>query len=380
MTDKEKKALKEAFSFPEPDRKDEFLEEFARLSGNTKKKRFLPVIMRFAVSAAMMAVIIGVLTHMPKTTVDFGHDTDVYVTVTETTSTAENTSAVIVTSTEANKSDKVTTAKTTSSAVTSKAETTSGSTASSHSTSAVTTAVHTTVRTTAFKTEAREDVTQTPATTTSSRTQEQPVQADNSGDTGRDMTVSPDIIYIPRDKKIDEEQLYAKDGVGDQQGPGTGKPKEDTARVLENMYNDSSAVILANVDEMVYTSIGDHTVTAENLRIISSYKGDLITNDRITVFFSGGYIPAEKYIESHRDAYLDDPEEYSVYEAGSCRFRQEKDEQYIFFIRNDDSIKNGAYAPVRSGNVAVFRKVYENYVSVDDASIYFTEAQLNALR
>ena len=130
---------------------------------------------------------------------------------------------------------------------------------------------------------------------------------------------------------------------------------------------------------LLYTSIDGFAVTAENLSIVSSYKGDLRENDRITVFFSGGYVPAEKYLEKHSDVFIPAPEEYSVYEKGSSRFPQKKGEQYIFFIKNDESIKNGAYSPVRSGNTAVFRKIYDNYVSLDDPRLYFTEAQLNEL-
>ena len=82
MTDKELKALKEAFDFPEPDKKQEFLEEFSKLSQNNDKKRIPPIVMRFAAAAAMIAVIIGVLTHMPKDTTDFGNGNDGIVTVT----------------------------------------------------------------------------------------------------------------------------------------------------------------------------------------------------------------------------------------------------------------------------------------------------------
>ena len=86
MTDKEKKALREAFDFPEPDRKEEFLAEFARLSVNNNKKRLSPVVMRFAAAAAMIAIIVGVFTFMPKDTVDFGHDKNEIITVSGTTS------------------------------------------------------------------------------------------------------------------------------------------------------------------------------------------------------------------------------------------------------------------------------------------------------
>lgn len=386
MTDKEKKALREAFDFPEPDRKEEFLAEFARLSVNNNKKRLSPVVMRFAAAAAMIAIIVGVFAFMPKDTVDFGHDKDEIITVTETTSVPTSSAATTaVTTAKAVITDKTTSAKTTSTAVTTAKQAataktvTAQRTETSQRTTAVrTTAVHTTVRTTsaAEKTEAA----QNPVTTTTASKSEDIVPPyGGNNDSGRDMTVSVDMTYPLREKTLTEDQIYPKDSGFENQGPISSKPV-DTSALLESMYNDSSAVVLANTDEMLYTSIDGFAVTAENLTIVSSYKGDLRENDRITVFFSGGYVPAEKYLENHRDVFIPAPEEYSVYEKGSSRFPQKKGEQYIFFIKNDESIKNGAYSPVRSGNTAVFRKIQDNYVSVDDGTLYFTEAQLDELK
>lgn len=383
MTDKEKKALREAFDFPEPDRKEEFLAEFARLSVNNNKKRLSPVVMRFAAAAAMIAIIVGVFAFMPKDTVDFGHDKNEIITVTETTSvptsSAVTAATTAVTTAKAVRTDKTTSAKTISTAVTTAKQAATAKTVTAQRTTAVrTTAVHTTVRTTsaAEKTEA----TQKPVTTTTASKSEDIVPPyGGNNDSGRDMTVSVDMTYPLREKTLTEDQIYPKDSGFENQGPISSKPV-DTSALLESMYNDSSAVVLANTDEMLYTSIGGFAVTAENLSIVSSYKGDLRENDRITVFFSGGYVPAEKYLENHRDVFIPAPEEYSVYEKGSSRFPQKKGEQYIFFIKNDESIKNGAYSPVRSGNTAVFRKIQDNYVSVDDGTLYFTEAQLDELK
>ena len=387
MTDKEKKALREAFDFPEPDRKEEFLTEFARLSENNHKKRLFPVVMRFAAAAAMIAIIVGVFALMPKSKVDFGNGKDEIMTVTETNSESK-TSAVPVTTTAVTssrsvKDTSVTTAKvtgtayeTTTSASAAKTVTAQRTEALLRTTAARTAAVHTTARTvsTTEKTCAVQDT----VTTTAPKTEDMAVTHENNS-TGRDMTVSPDIIYPLRDKTLTEDQIYPKDTAVEQQGPGISKPV-NTWAVLEGMYNDSSTVILANADEMLYTSINGTAVTAENITIISSFKGELKEKDRITVFFSGGYIPAEDYLDKHPDAYISSPEEYSVYEKGVSRSRQEKGEQYIFFITDDENIKKGAFSPVRSGNIAVFKKIQDNYVSLDDGTLYFTEAQLDKLK
>ncbi len=389
MTDKEKKALREAFDFPEPDRKEEFLAEFARLSVNNNKKRLFPVVMRFAAAAAMIAIIVGVFAFMPKDTVDFGHDKNEIITVTETTSvptsSAVTAATTAVTTSKAVITDKTTSAKTTSTAVTTAKQAATAKTvtaqrteASQRTTAVRTTAVHTTVRTTsaAEKTEAA----QKPVTTTTAPPEDIVPPHSGNKDSERNMTVPVDMTYPLREKTLTEDQIYPKDSGFENQGPISSKPV-DTSALLESMYNDSSAVVLANTDEMLYTSIDGAAVTAENISILSSYKGDLRENDRITVFFSGGYVPAEKYLENHSDVFIPSPEEYSVYEKGESRFPQEKGKQYIFFITKDDeSPVSGAYRPVRNGNIAVFRKIQDNYVSVDDGTLYFTEAQLNELK
>ena len=382
MTYKDKKALKVAFDFPEPDKKQEFMEEFAKLSHNTVKKPILPVVMRMGAAAAMMGAIVLIFANMPKDTADFGNDNAI-ITVTETSSEADATAApTAVTTTRpvsdntAETSEVTSTSAGTTKTVASSETVTSQRTAASPQTTAVrTTAVHTTVRTTSSA-EKNESPPVTSATTIVS---EDIVTSEHNKDAGRDMRVLPDMIYPLRDKTINEDQMYPPDNSDQQQGPSVSKPV-DTDNMLREMYKDSSAVILANVDEMLYTSINGTAVTAENLTVVSSFKGELSQNDRITVFFIGGYVPAEEYMKSHEHAYIDSPEEYSVYEKYMVRSRQEKEGQYIFFIRNDDeNIKEGAYSPVRSGNTAVFRKIYDNYVSLDDPRLYFTEAQLNEL-
>ena len=56
----------EAFGIPEPDRKKQFTEEFRQRSHDKVKKPLLPIIMRTAASAAMLALVIGAVTHLPK--------------------------------------------------------------------------------------------------------------------------------------------------------------------------------------------------------------------------------------------------------------------------------------------------------------------------
>lgn len=389
MTDKEKKALREAFDFPEPDRKDEFIAEFAKLCDNKDKKPLFPFFMRFAAAAAMLTLIIGVLVNMPKDTLDFGNGSSVIVQSTEAPSETEGAVITNVTVTAAKAvSTTVTTVKTTSSAAataknvttvkavtTAKAETTAKNSDSAPTTSAAPTSakaqeIITTVTTTAKKENSAESA-QTMTTTESTK--------ESADIRGRNMTVCPDIIYKVRDKTIPEEALYAMT----ETGPSVLKPSGDGSSysVLMQMYNDSSAVILANVDEMLYTFIDGEIFTAEQLSVHSVIKGSLIPSDKISVYFEGGYMPAEMYLESHSDAQLDDPEEYSVYVHGSSINRQDIGSEYLFFINNGaENIPEGAYSPVSSGNISVFRKVRDIYVSLDKPDLVLSEDELRELR
>ncbi|MBQ6213477.1 MAG: hypothetical protein IJJ57_11370, partial [Ruminococcus sp.] len=252
MTYKDKKALKEAFDFPEPDKKQEFMEEFAKLSHNTVKKSILPVVMRMGAAAAMMGAIVLIFANMPKDTADFGNDNAI-ITVTETSSEADATAApTAVTTTSpvsdntAETSEVTSTSAGTTKAVASSETVTSQRTAASPQTTAVrTTAVHTTVRTTSSA-EKNESPPVTSATTIVS---EDIVTSEHNKDAGRDMRVLPDMIYPIRDKTINEDQMYPPDNSDQQQGPSVSKPV-DTDNMLREMSKDSSAVILANVDEM----------------------------------------------------------------------------------------------------------------------------------
>ena len=64
MTEKEKKALEQAFGLPEPERKAEFL---STIEGSQPKRRPLGMILRFGSIAAMTVLALGLWGHFRDT-------------------------------------------------------------------------------------------------------------------------------------------------------------------------------------------------------------------------------------------------------------------------------------------------------------------------
>lgn len=350
MTDKEKKKLLKAFDIPEPDGKEEFAAEFRTRTDEKSVKPILPVILRLSIYGAMAAVIVGILAYMPKKTsklTDFG-SSDI---VTDTASTGMVTSPVTTASASTN-----TTVKTTATAASSSA--------------AVTTAISETAAqtvTTADNITATHEMTQT---TTALLTDEElpPV---TTVQTGRDMTVMPDVIYEVRDEVLNANSLLMSGATGSAgAGNGTGSSRVD--QKIQHLFNISYASAIAKVDKIVYTSIDGVAFSAVNITIKKVYKGSLDADDRITVFLSGGYIPAEIFIERYSFINLPDAEKYSVFDNGGYLKALSQGDTYLFFIQKGGIVfPQGSFMPVSSDGGAVFEQHGSSFVSITDDSFSF---------
>ncbi len=381
MTEKDKKKITEALGIPEPDRKKEFAEEFAKRSEGVQKKPIKPIIMRITAAAAMLAVCIGALTLFPKHKTDFGGDDNIEVIETTTdnsvdgaihsvphTTSPTNTEGGVIVTTAAKTSGKTVTAVTTAQNGTTKGP------ASQRTTAAKTTEGRDESRTTTA------DHHETDVTTAEPIVQDPPVTAAPP----RDLTVSPDVTYTVRDNTITEEELLTgegSDGIGiPPRGEGD-PPLSPNDQKIQHMFDISYAVILAKVDKIVYTSIDRQAVTAEDITVEAAYGGSLNTGDRLTVFLRGGYMPAEEYMKYNRRAHIDNAEDYSVYISAGCRMAQEEGESYIFFVSDDDSgLPDGAFSPAEDGYCSVFIKRNGKYISLAGEELSFTEEQLSRLQ
>ena len=380
MTEKEKSALKEAFGFEEPDRKEEFAQEFAKLESGRNKKPLFPFIIKFAAAAAMMTAVIGAAIMMPKDIKHFSSDSTLTETTSETASAAVSTKKAET----ATAPQTTTKAKTTSTAAvsTEKAETTTAS--------AVDTTVSATIK-------AATAATSAPITTSTAAARTEAVQPTTKADMQnekeesapglryRDLTVSVDRNYPLRGKTITEEEYSGNasnkpEVIGEDSSDESFHPKDNEKSGINidisEMYNDSCAVVLANLDEIVYTSIGGEAFTAENITVSKVFKGDIRANDRVTVFFRGGFIPAEEYSELYGFPPIACQEEYSVEVAGESGGRQNVGHSYVFFLMNNgEAVPDGAYEPVKMGNMSVFEQQQDILRAVGDENLVFTIQQ-----
>lgn len=362
MTDKERKALKEAFGFEEPDRKEIFAREFIKLDSGKVKKPLFPIVIKFAAAAAIMTAVIGTAVTMPKDIKHFGNNDNI-TELTEAVTPADSeikgesasTSAAFTAKTTSKAAVSTSKAVTTTASSTKAAETTSASAPSGTTASSQ----HSANTTTSTGNSKSENVT----TTTQLRADE--AKDETVTLTGRDMTVSVDKTYPLRDKLISadafimKEESAHKPGISDSPSDNAFPPKDsDNCGInidISEMYDNSCAIVLANLDEIVYTSIDGKAYTAENINVIRVYKGDLEPNDRITVFFGGGFMPAEEYAELYGFPPIEDQEEYSVRVEGDSGGEQKQGQTYVFFLKNSSyPVPDGAFEPTNSGNMSVF--------------------------
>lgn len=350
MTDKEKKQLLKAFDITEPDGKEQFAAEFRKRSAEKSVKPILPVMLRLSVCAAMAAVIVGVLAYMPKKPskpTDFG-GSDI---VTETSSTG--TGAVTVTTAS---TLTYTAVKTTATALSSSAAVTANV---SETTAQVVTTAH--------------DITVTAETvqTTAAQPPEEELPPVTTVQTGRDMTVMPDVVYEIRDEVLYADSLL-KGGATGAPGDANGSGLSPVDKKIQHLFNISYASAIAKVDKIVYTSIDGVAFSAVDITIKKVYKGSLDADDRITVFLSGGYIPAEIFIERYSFINLQDAERYSVFDNGGYSKALTQGDTYLFFIqKGGNEFPQGSFIPVSDDAGAVFEQRGSSFVSTSDASFSF---------
>lgn len=393
MTEREKKALHEAFGFEEPDRKEEFTAEFIRLAGEKNRKPLFPVIIKFAAAAAMMTAVVGTAVMMPKNLGDLGNlsSNEVITEPSSETEPVETTAAIAVTS-------QITTVKTVTS------ETNASRTAKTSSAEAVKTTVTGTSKTASYTSENRINNTmaqttapqtvstaaanapqkdEEPVTTTASSVPEEnditaPASADSpsiSAPAGNDKTVPLTVVYTLRSKIISEETALGMKASDGSQNPVQNQnqgQKEGSAIDISKLYENSSAVVLANLDEIVYTSIDGEAYTAENITVSRVFKGELSPDDRITVFFGGGYVPAEVFTEKLWFSTIDEPERYTVRVIRECKGEQYEGQSYLFFLGNNSyPIPEGGFVPRFDGDTSVFRINNGVCTSVGDRKLEF---------
>ena len=398
MTDKEKEKLLEAFEIPDPDRKKQFADEFRKRTPEKMRKPLLPLVIKTLASAAMLALVIAAITRLPKQEPNMSQDTDEVAVTTENTSaevsartTADTSSASTTTSAVKGSKNTTVTTKTVSAdqndqnVKTTDADKTPDDNEGDDNTAPRVTAKTnrpnndpTTPRTTKTTPVRTTDSHESQHSASTTKPSPQPISTTTAtpitGEItyGRDMTVDLDVTYDIRDEILTAADLVQSDGNGSSDGLPSGNDKSGVSadEKIRQMFDDSYDVILAKVDKIVYTSIDEEAYTAENLTIREVFKGNLKTDDKITLFISGGYISAEDYIKIHKYIFLPDAENYSIFDDGGCDGKEYVGDTYLFFIKNgSSSFPHNSFELISRGDEAVFRQAGDIYVSMHDESL-----------
>ena len=365
MNNKEREALERAFDIPEPEKCNEFIEELLKKE-NTKKRRGIvlfqrmPAVLRYSLAACLVIAVIGIIGNIGNLTdtdkyrdkepASFNSETTTYTpeeeSTTETTSAPSQDSYITTISTVSggNANTTVTTVKGSDikNTVTSTAKVTGRSvrTLTVHGRTSHpvrTTAAKTTkklsgivttakaartspARTTIVTTIARNNVTtDTPSIPTIPTS---PSGIEPAG-TGGDHTVEPPVRYDIKGR------IYTKDQLSNNKGTeGPPVTDGDVPPSLDNMIRHSDLILLAEVDEVIFTKINGKLTTQENVTIMEPYYGDMNYYERISVYADGGYMPMSEY---RPDV---DPNG-TYYEPGGNTTIAKEGDYYIYFLVKD---------------------------------------------
>lgn len=436
MNKKSKKTLKNAFNIPEPNQKDSFFNKLD-IKPERKFSSFIPTYLPTAIVAVMIIGVWGGIKNLPRfeqpentdnniiyssesSVSEKQTDNSVQTTIssvshsekqTQTTTAVQTDNGSTVTG-EKNTSVTTTSGKTTKnnsdknkdeSSADSPSENSSEETSDSEVSHTTNTTRHTTnvktTHTTTMSTREQNNIKPTkPSTTTQTTTTDrnsgfsplpqttttttfddtidippctEPSQP--SDDVPPDYTVNPPVHYYPDDNAIDISDITQNDHKPPLiDGP---QPGSSTSVIWEDLVNDSDIILIATVDEIIYTSIDGVPYTQENLSVSEVIKGDIEQYSRISVYGMGGYIPASEYKKIQiewaieNNCMLFDP-------AGNKTVSQVGDE-YLYFIKKSDSpLPDGSYRLTTYNDISKFRYTDGYYINMNNSNFMFTLTEL----
>ncbi len=422
MKKSEKIALEKAFGIPEPEKKNEFIEAFTEKYTETykynqqdRRKRFIPIIMGYASTAAIAVLVIGTWINL-KDTGNMNHKPDVPIVtittfdmplsdvttfddkVTGTTGyVADKDSKTKSSKNSDSKSALFKTTETTSSGVhksKGEAETivqdNDDEPETSGRSSAVTTAAHhapvtTTVRTSAHRTTA---VTHTAATTrrsglTTTKPNGKMPQTTTAAKgtmfiftttTGGTMSNIPSTqattAPAPCDKTVSPDVTYNSDGevylvpyIDD----GGNAPMPSQSGVY---YSDNIAV--CEVVDKIYTSYNYACYTQYDVIVKKKYSddGSLNNGDRISIYIEGGVMPSQ-FFRLIYDYNSEIPDGMMVKYMNGNEAEINVGEEYLFILVDGRRVvPEGAYTISDTTATAVFAETPDGFVSLEDPDIY----------
>lgn len=199
-------------------------------------------------------------------------------------------------------------------------------------------------------------------------------------DTPPDYTVSPPVRYYPDDNAIDIND-FSNDGRPAVPG-NTSKPPSEQDGIQtgifdswQNLADNSDMIVIADVDEIIYTGIDGVPYTQENIMISRIIKGNIEQRSRISVYGKGGYIPASEHGTIQIPWAIEN--NYTLFDPAENQTFSEVGDRYIYFIKKGDyPFPDGSYSLTTLSDMSKFRYKNGNYINMNNNNITFTLTEL----
>lgn len=436
MNKKSKKTLKNAFNIPEPTQKDSFFNNLEK----KKEKNFMPFVRAYLPAVITAVAVIGIwggIRNLPRfeapeitdseysatTAETHGTHADDYILTTVSESgtrrkqSAETTKTV---RTEPRTATQTTTAEEpqhTETTVKSVAdggkppvniieffeyyeysEETQTATQTTQATRRTVTATRTTVatsstsattqKTTAVQTVSQSTQEDSPVTTTTTVSNFTPnVDIAPATTTQKpsdymplDFTVKPDVQYHVTDGKfIDIKDLTEQDDI-----PNVPSTSDETNasyepyKLWKSLAEKSDLIVIATVDEVIYTDVGGTPYTQENITVNEVIYGDIPEKSRISVYAEGGFMPADKYADGtllNSFNWLAENNYMILDLCGSSSIAEEGD-TFLYFIRkNDGNFPDGSYFLTKYTDISKYLNTGDFYRNANkrNMTLYLSE-------
>lgn len=213
--------------------------------------------------------------------------------------------------------------------------------------------------------------------TTIADEQDPPVIVTTTGQSGAtndipiDYTVNPPVRYYPNDNVIDISDLIDNNFTPPPSNDGIQTEIENS---LGNWVKQSDLIVIATVDEVIYTGIDGIPYTQENISVSEVIYGDIPQNSVISVYGIGGYIPVADYTEFE----LPDIEPDSMlFVPYNNKTTPEVGETCLYFLRKSNGkFPDGSYYLTSLTDTSKFRYNNGYYTNLNKNNLMFTIDEL----
>ncbi|MDE7137199.1 MAG: hypothetical protein K2O29_01885, partial [Ruminococcus sp.] len=185
-----------------------------------------------------------------------------------------------------------------------------------------------------------------------------------------DYTVKPSVRYYPDDNAIDISDFTQNDP----NQPSINGP-DSTSTMWEDFMNNSDIILIATVNEIIYTGIDGVPYTQENISVSEVIKGDIEQYSRISVYGTGGYIPASEYGKIQISWAIEN--NCMLFDPANNKSSSQVGDRYLYFIRKSDSpLPDGSYRLTTYNDMSKFRYTDGYYVNMNNNNLMFTLTEL----